>query len=133
MFFFKRKQPETSNQSPAEIPEERTRLGKTVTIKGTISGHDDLEFSGIFDGDIDVNGEVSINPGATLKGRINGSRLMISGSMEGQFAASHTMNIRTPARVTGDVSTPLLFLEAGAILNGKVTMASIPTGLKRAK
>jgi cytoskeletal protein CcmA (bactofilin family) len=133
MFLFKRKQPEKSEQTPAEIPEERTRLGKTVAINGTITGQDDIEIGGVFEGDIDVKGEVSIRPEASIKGRVNGNRVMIGGSTEGQFSASHAMNIRTTARINGDVSTPLLLLEAGAILNGKVTMASIPTGLKRAK
>ena len=133
MFLFKRKQPENSEQTPAEIPEERTRLGKTVAINGTITGQDDIEIAGVFEGDIDVKGEVSIRPEASIKGRVSGNRVMIGGSTEGQFSASHTMVIRTTARINGDVSTPLLLLEAGAILNGKVTMASIPTGLKRAK
>ena len=133
MIFFKRKTPGHSNQTAAEIAEERTRLGKTVSINGTITGQDDIEISGVFEGDIDVKGEVSIRPEASLNGRINGNRVIISGTTDGHFSASHKMDIRTTARVKGDVSTPLLLLEAGAKFNGKITMASLPKGLKRAK
>ena len=127
MFFFKRKQPDPVIQAPVEVQEKWTRLGKTVIIKGTISGQDDIEIEGAFEGDIDIQGEVSIKQEGTLSGRIKGNRVLISGTAEGHFSASHKMELQPTARIKGEVSAPLLSIEAGATLNGKVTMASIST------
>jgi len=96
-------------------------LGKSVVIKGEVSGSEDLYIDGEIEGSIDLrNHSVTIGPNGKLKASVNAKSIVVQGKVDGSLNASDRLDLRKSAIVTGDVTTQRIAIEEGAFLKGKV-------------
>ena len=108
-------------QSGNSESRERATIGKSVVIKGEVSGSEDLYFDGKVEGSIDLrNHSVTVGPSGNVKAGITAKSIMIQGKVDGSLTASDRLDLRKSAVVTGDVTTQRIAIEEGAFLKGKV-------------
>jgi cytoskeletal protein CcmA (bactofilin family) len=109
--------PET-NVSPSR---EVAMIGKSVVIKGQLSGSEDLYIDGQVEGNIDLrNHSLTIGPSGNLKAGVTAKSIVVLGKVEGSLIASDRLDLRKTAVVNGDVTTQRIAIEEGAFLKGKV-------------
>ena len=125
MGWFKKKQ---SRDLPVSAPETDgtqtglTFLGKNLTIKGAITGSDNLKILGTCDGEIEVEGNVDVHEAAVIRGTLKAPSIRFSGSGEGDIAAGSKLVLKRTAVVRGSITTPLISVEEGAVFDGQIKM-----------
>jgi cytoskeletal protein CcmA (bactofilin family) len=96
-------------------------IGKSVVIKGEVSGSEDLFLDGEVEGSIDLkNHSLTVGPNGKVKANVTAKTIVIQGKVDGSLAASDRLDLRKSAVVTGDVTTQRIAIEEGAFLKGKV-------------
>jgi cytoskeletal protein CcmA (bactofilin family) len=97
-------------------------LGEGVEIVGEISFTQGVRVDGVIKGRIRSDASLSIGPKGNVEAEINIRRISISGEFRGTIHASERVQIHKEGRVFGDLYTPCLIIEAGAIFEGKCNM-----------
>ncbi len=96
-------------------------IGKSVVIKGELSGSEDLYVDGNVDGKIELRNHIlTIGPNGAVKADVSAKSVVIQGKLDGSVNASERVELRKSAVVTGDVTTQRIAVEEGAFLKGKV-------------
>ncbi|MBZ5614008.1 MAG: polymer-forming cytoskeletal protein [Acidobacteriia bacterium] len=100
---------------------EFAHIGKSVVIKGELSGSEDLYVDGNVEGKIELrNHSLTVGPNGNVKADITAKAVVIQGKLDGAVNASDRVELRKSAVVTGDVTTQRIAIEEGAFLKGKV-------------
>jgi cytoskeletal protein CcmA (bactofilin family) len=100
---------------------EFAHIGKSVVIKGELSGSEDLYVDGNVEGKIELNSHsLTVGPNGKVKASVTAKAVVIQGTLDGSVSASDRVELRKSAVVTGDVSTQRIAIEEGAFLKGKV-------------
>ena len=102
-------------------------LDINATMQGTMIFKDpvNLRINGEFDGKLDTKGTLTIGANAQVRADIDGEDITIAGKVTGNITATVKLNIIPPAQIIGDVSTPVLGVSEGAVLNGRCNMTAI--------
>jgi cytoskeletal protein CcmA (bactofilin family) len=102
-------------------------IGKSVVIKGELSGSEDLYLDGKVEGSIELrNHSLTIGPNGVVKANVTAKGVIVQGKLDGSVNASDRVELRQSAVVTGDLSTQRISIEEGALLNGKVDVQKEP-------
>jgi cytoskeletal protein CcmA (bactofilin family) len=102
-------------------PTEQATIGRTLVIKGEISGSETLYIDGRVEGSIHLNdNRVTIGRNGTVAANITAKEVVIMGKVTGNIECSDRLDIRSEGSLTGDVVTPRISVEDGAILKGSV-------------
>jgi cytoskeletal protein CcmA (bactofilin family) len=123
--------PQTTGKSPKEIalmdvPKsgEFAHIGKSVVIKGELSGSEDLYLDGQVEGSILLKGNnLTVGPNGQVKANVNAKSVIVQGKLEGNLQASDRVELRKSAIVLGDIATQRIAIEEGAYLKGKVDIS----------
>ena len=100
---------------------EFANIGKSVVIKGELSGSEDLYVDGSVEGKIELrNHSLTIGPNGNVKADISAKSVVIQGKLDGNVNASERVDLRKSAVMAGDVTTARIAIEEGAFLKGKV-------------
>lgn len=98
-------------------------LGRSVAVKGELTGLEDLTVDGRVEGSIDLSQfALTVGPNAVIHARIVAKTVTVFGSVVGNVKA-HDLIIRKGASVQGDLSCTRLGIQEGALFCGKVDMA----------
>ena len=121
---FKPVQPVDTASKPklSDTNEPKTaQFGRSICVKGEITGSEDLTIDGQVDGRIDLpNHVLTVGPNATLCADINAKSVMIFGTVLGSITAHDRVELRKSGSVEGNVACGRLVVQDGAILSGKV-------------
>jgi cytoskeletal protein CcmA (bactofilin family) len=105
----------------APLSADLAQIGKSVVIKGELSGSEDLYVDGRVEGSISLKGNsLTVGPNGQVKASIESKAIVVQGKLEGNVQASDRVELRKSAVVTGDISTQRISIEEGAYLKGKV-------------
>jgi len=100
-------------------------IGKTVVIKGDISGSEDIYVDGQVEGSIQLLGHsLTIGPNGRIHASIAAKNVTVGGSLEGNIHAAERTELRKSAVVNGDVQTRRIAIEEGAYFKGKLEILS---------
>jgi cytoskeletal protein CcmA (bactofilin family) len=100
---------------------EFAHIGRSVVIKGELSGSEDLYVDGKVEGTIQLQGHnLVIGPNGHVHADVNAKGVVIQGKLEGNIRASDRTELQKAAVVLGDVVTQRIAIEDGAYLKGKV-------------
>jgi cytoskeletal protein CcmA (bactofilin family) len=100
---------------------EFAHIGKSVVIKGELSGSEDLYVDGSVEGKIELRSHsLTVGPNGKVKADVTAKAVVIQGKLDGSVNASDRVELRKSAVVTGDVTTQRIAIEEGAFLQGKV-------------
>jgi cytoskeletal protein CcmA (bactofilin family) len=109
-------------------------IGKSVVIKGELSGSEDLYVDGQVSGTIELrNNSLTIGPNGQVKANITAKNVSIQGTVEGDVTALERVELRKSGVVNGDVFTKRISIEEGAFLKGKVDIQKDGAQLPRAE
>jgi len=106
-----------------DIPKtgEFAHIGKSVVIKGELSGSEDLYLDGQVEGSILLKGNnLTVGPNGQVKANVDAKGIIIQGKLEGNLHVSDRVELRKSAVVMGDIATQKIAIEEGAYLKGKV-------------
>ena len=102
---------------------EFAHIGKSVVIKGDVTGSEDLYLDGQVEGSIQLRGgNLTVGPNGQVKANVEVKGVVIQGKLEGNLNASDRVELRKSAIVTGDIATQRIAVEEGAYFKGKVNI-----------
>ena len=101
----------------AEVRESLIASG--LAIEGKISGTGNVRIAGQFKGDVNVEGNLSIEPGAKHHGEVRAGSVTVSGELTGNIAARH-IDITNTGVVVGDVKAETITVASGSRMRGHV-------------
>src|ERR1700730_17533411 len=100
---------------------EFAHIGKSVIIKGELSGSEDLYVDGQVEGTIELQGNsLTVGPNGQIRANVNAKSVVIQGRLEGNVQASERAELRKSAVAVGDISTQRIAIEDGAYFKGRV-------------
>ena len=100
-------------------------IGKTILIKGEISGQEDVYVDGQIEGSVQLHGNsLTIGPNGRVHASVAAKSVTVGGSLEGNIQASERTEMRKSAVVNGDVQTRRIAIEEGAFFKGKLEILS---------
>ena len=112
--------------APAQHAEPRaakTMLSRAVSLKGELSGREDVCIDGEFEGQIRVSGAgVTIGANGRVTAEVEADEIIVEGRINGTLRAHQRAVIRRSGHVTGDIEAQRLIIEEGAFLSGHVEM-----------
>jgi cytoskeletal protein CcmA (bactofilin family) len=115
------------SSSAAGVSGERATIGRSITIRGDVTGDEDLLIQGRVDGSVDLKQHsVTVGADGEVKASIVGRVVVVEGSVEGNIRSEEQVVLRSSARVQGDITAPRLVLEDGARFRGGVDMGEAP-------
>jgi cytoskeletal protein CcmA (bactofilin family) len=98
-------------------------IGKSVVIKGELSGSEDLMIEGQVEGKIELRQNIlTIGPNAHIKAQIFAKAVVIQGEVHGNVTATDKIDIRDAGSVDGDLSSPRVAIADGAHFRGSIDM-----------
>jgi cytoskeletal protein CcmA (bactofilin family) len=100
---------------------EFAHIGKSVMIKGELSGSEDLYVDGQVEGNIELSGNrLIIGPHGQVRANVNAKGVIVQGKLDGNIRASERAELTKSAVVAGDIATQRVAIEEGAYFKGKV-------------
>lgn len=108
----------------ATADEFNALLGKGSEFEGKLAFSGTVRLDGKFTGQIFSEGFLIIGEEAIVKGDIRVDTAIVSGQVEGNIAARSRVELRAPARLGGDVTTPVFVVDEGVTFDGRCQMTS---------
>lgn len=95
-------------------------LAAGLTIEGKIEGNGNIRVAGRFKGNVNVKGELTIEPGASIDGEVKGETVLVGGEVRGHIVAKSRVEFKESGTLIGDLKAGSLTVAAGSKMRGKV-------------
>lgn len=118
--------PATSRATPAAsssvaAPSEQATIGKSLIIKGELTGSESLYIDGKVEGSITLDGNrVTIGRNGQVHANIQAREVVVLGKVKGNIHATDRVDIRADGALTGDVIAQRISIEDGAFFKGGI-------------
>ncbi len=114
--------PAASTASVAAIPTgEQATIGKSLIVKGEVSGSESLYIDGKVEGAINLPGNrVTVGRNGQVAANISAREVVVLGKVRGNVHASDRVDIRSEGSLTGDVAAARISIEDGAYFKGGI-------------
>jgi len=100
---------------------EFAHIGKSVIVKGDLTGSEDLYVDGQVEGSINLQGNsLTVGPNGQIRANVSAKTVIVQGKLEGNIHATERVDFRKSAIAVGDVITQRVAIEEGAYFKGKV-------------
>jgi len=118
--------PVAAARPPAPMEKTIVNIGKSVVIKGELSGSEDLIIEGQVDGKIELRENIlTIGPNGRIKAQIFAKAVIVQGEVTGNISATDKVDIRDDGSVDGDIASPRVAIAEGAHFRGSIDMQKI--------
>lgn len=125
------REPEKSNVAPLtpESPRRKEQhrlepkesvIASDLTIEGKIVGSGHVRIAGRFKGDVQVDGNLTIESGAHLTGQVRASSVIVAGELQGNIENAKRVELLEGGVISGDVKAGSLTVAAGSRMRGQV-------------
>jgi cytoskeletal protein CcmA (bactofilin family) len=102
----------------------RAYLDQGSKISGKLKFEGPVQIDGQVDGEISAKDSLMIGESAVVTAQINASSIIVAGRLNGEIVASERIELRPSARVSGNLTSPILVVHEGAIFEGNCSMQS---------
>ena len=99
-------------------------IDRGCSVEGKLTFDGTVQINGDFRGEILSDGTLIVGSDARLNAKIQVDTIVIEGNVEGQIEAKQKIELRRGATLIGDVSSPALAVEEGAVFHGRCQMLS---------
>jgi cytoskeletal protein CcmA (bactofilin family) len=109
--------------APAPAPRgemKESHISSELTIEGKIIGSGHIRIAGRFKGDVQVDGNVSLDAGARLEGHVKASVVCVGGELIGNIENAKRVELLETGVINGDVKAGSLTVAAGSRMRGQV-------------
>jgi cytoskeletal protein CcmA (bactofilin family) len=98
-------------------------IGKSISIRGDLTGNEDMVIEGQVEGKVDLpNNQLTVGADGKVKAEIHAKSIVVVGRVDGNVFGLERVEIQATGRVEGDVTAPKLIVAEGAQLNGAIKM-----------
>ncbi len=104
--------------TPAKASESILAAG--LTIEGKIEGNGNIRVAGRFKGNVNVKGELTIEPGASIDGEVKADTVLVGGEVRGHIVSKSRVEFKESGTLIGDLKAGSLTVAAGSKMRGKV-------------
>ena len=113
--------PAPANRNAVLNTQEQATIGKSLVIKGEVTGSESLYIDGRVEGSIQLAGNrVTIGRNGQVSANINAREVVVLGKVRGNLNASDRVDIRNEGSLTGDVVAQRISIEDGAFFKGGI-------------
>ena len=113
--------PAPANRNAVLNTQEQATIGKSLVIKGEVTGSESLYIDGKVEGSIQLPGNrVTIGRNGQVSANINAREVVVLGKVRGNLTASDRVDIRNEGSLTGDVVAQRISIEDGAFFKGGI-------------
>jgi cytoskeletal protein CcmA (bactofilin family) len=106
--------------------EGSTIIGKAITIRGELSGKEDVYLDGLVEGTISLpESQLTVGQSARVQADVSVRDVVIHGTVEGNIRATGRIELRESGSVRGDIVAGRLSIEENATIKGRVELAEI--------
>jgi cytoskeletal protein CcmA (bactofilin family) len=99
-------------------------IGAKTTIKGEITGDEDVLVEGTVEGQIRIQRDLRVGNGGTVRATVEAQTVVVSGEVVGDCVASSRVDIQSTGRVTGNIKAPRIVIAEGALFKGNSDMSA---------
>src|SRR5262249_4600968 len=100
---------------------DQATIGKSLVIKGEVTGSESLYIDGRVEGSINLSGNrVTVGRNGIVSANINAREIVVLGKVRGNLTASDRVDIRSDGSLTGDVVAARISIEDGAFFKGGI-------------
>ena len=113
----------TSPSEKSFSPRSTAVIGKTIKVKGSISGNENLVIEGTVDGSVDLpQNDLTIGESGQVVANLDAKTVKVDGQVTGDISGSEKVVISKSGRVQGNIVAPRVTLEDGAKFKGSIDM-----------
>lgn len=99
----------------------QAKIGKTIKLKGEMTGNEDVYVDGEVEGTIGLpENALVVGPSGNVRAQVKAHSVTILGHLEGKVQASERIEIRKTGSLEGDLATPRIVIEDGAVFRGSI-------------
>ena len=116
----------TTTAPPRAVPaasnereSKESLIAADLTIEGKIEGTGHIRIAGKFKGDVNVQGDLTIETGAKLNGGVRANKVTIAGELEGNIEAASRVELLSSGVIIGDLKAGTLTVAAGSRMRGQ--------------
>jgi cytoskeletal protein CcmA (bactofilin family) len=118
------RRPAPRPDAPA-VPAGRAEAGESViaanlSIEGKIEGSGNVKIAGRFKGDVKIDGNFNIEPGAHLTGQVLAAIVVVGGELQGNIGSAKRIDVLEGGVIVGDVKAGAITVAAGSRMRGHV-------------
>jgi cytoskeletal protein CcmA (bactofilin family) len=100
---------------------EVAHIGKSVVIKGELSGSEDLYLDGEVEGSIELHDHnLTVGPHGRVRANVHAREVVVHGKVDGNISGSERVELKKSAILSGDISTQRIVIEDGAFFKGGI-------------
>lgn len=119
----------STDNAPSFAPTPRVRskdakesvIAADLTIEGKIEGAGHVRMAGRFKGDVNVEGDLTIEQGAKITGSVRASTVTVGGELDGNIDAASRVELTSTGVLNGDLKAASLTVAAGSRMRGNVS------------
>jgi cytoskeletal protein CcmA (bactofilin family) len=113
--------PVSAPRNAALNTQEQATIGKSLVIKGEVTGSESLYIDGRVEGSINLAGNrVTVGRNGVVSANITAREIVVLGKVRGNLTASDRVDIRNEGSLTGDVVAQRISIEDGAFFKGGI-------------
>jgi cytoskeletal protein CcmA (bactofilin family) len=100
---------------------EVAHIGKSVLIKGELSGSEDLYLDGEVEGSIELRDHsLTIGPHGRIRANVSAKDVVVHGKVDGNVSGTERVELKRSAVLVGDIATQRIVIEDGAFFKGAI-------------
>ncbi|XOU94393.1 MAG: bactofilin family protein [Candidatus Kerfeldbacteria bacterium] len=110
-----------------EAPQDgnsETIIGSSVKVDGNFKSDGNIIVDGIVQGSLKTKSNLTIGSTAKIKAEVTANNLYLSGEIRGNVKVNEKAELKSSAKIIGNLETKILTVEEGALINGKCTMGT---------
>jgi cytoskeletal protein CcmA (bactofilin family) len=108
-----------ATQARTDVPAKESIVAAGLTIEGKIEGAGHVRIAGVFKGDVNVQGNLTIEPGAHLTGGVKADTVVVGGQLDGNIDAASRVELLQTGVLNGELKAGSLTVAAGSRMRGK--------------
>lgn len=106
---------------PDNFRAEMAHIGKSVLIKGELSGSEDLYLDGEVEGSVELKQHsLTIGPHGRVRANIHAREVVVHGKVDGNVTGDDRVELKKSAVLAGDITTQRIMIEDGAYFKGAI-------------
>ena len=94
-------------------------IAADITITGKIDGTGHVRIAGRFEGDVHIQGDLTIDAGAKLTGSVRANSVTIGGEVEGNIESAASVELLNTGVLNGDLKAGMLSVASGSRMRGR--------------
>jgi cytoskeletal protein CcmA (bactofilin family) len=105
---------------PSRVEGGESVIAANLTIEGKIEGTGNVRIAGRFKGDVRIDGNFNIEPGAHLVGQVAAGIVVVGGELQGNIESAKRVDVLEGGIIVGDVKAGSITVAAGSRMRGHV-------------